>query len=235
MKYIKGIAVVLSTFVFISCGNSSTEETTQTPSAPSLPAITTPGNVSLNPDTTKQPVVTATSTIPSTTPVITPSTARLNPAHGQPGHRCEIAVGASLDAAPASPVVAPATTPVVSQTNPGMTISPAPASATVTPATTTVAKGMNPAHGQPGHRCDIAVGAPLDSKPTTQPAVTTTQLPFVESDQVKPTPIVTPVMPAKTDPLVTAPGMNPPHGQPGHSCDISVGAPLNSAPVKKNK
>ena len=26
--------------------------------------------------------------------------------------------------------------------------------------------GLNPAHGQPGHRCDIAVGAPLNSKPT---------------------------------------------------------------------
>ena len=27
------------------------------------------------------------------------------------------------------------------------------------------ASGMNPPHGQPGHRCDIAVGAPLNSKP----------------------------------------------------------------------
>ena len=30
--------------------------------------------------------------------------------------------------------------------------------------------------------------------------------------------------------IVTAPGMNPPHGQPGHRCDIAVGAPLASAP-----
>jgi len=30
----------------------------------------------------------------------------------------------------------------------------------------------------------------------------------------------------------TAPGMNPPHGQPGHRCDIAVGAPLNSPPAK---
>src|SRR5687768_8224885 len=30
------------------------------------------------------------------------------------------------------------------------------------PATSTSA-GMNPAHGEPGHRCDIAVGAPLNS------------------------------------------------------------------------
>jgi len=27
--------------------------------------------------------------------------------------------------------------------------------------------GMNPPHGEPGHRCDIAVGAPLNSKPAT--------------------------------------------------------------------
>jgi uncharacterized protein YhfF len=41
---------------------------------------------------------------------------------------------------------------------------------TVKPGTTTsqvlpTAKGMNPAHGQPGHRCDISPGAPLNSKP----------------------------------------------------------------------
>ena len=29
-------------------------------------------------------------------------------------------------------------------------------------------------------------------------------------------------------PQQTAPGMNPPHGQPNHRCDIPVGAPLNS-------
>lgn len=79
---------------------------------------------------------------------------------------------------------------------------------------TTNAK-LNPAHGQPGHRCDIAVGAPLDSKPV-QPTntVTTAQPPVNVSTQ--PT--------AQT----TAPGMNPPHGQPNHRCDIAVGAPLNS-------
>ena len=27
------------------------------------------------------------------------------------------------------------------------------------------ANGLNPAHGQPGHRCDIAVGQPLSSAP----------------------------------------------------------------------
>jgi hypothetical protein len=70
---------------------------------------------------------------------------------------------------------------------------------------------MNPAHGQPGHRCDIAVGAPLNSKPTQQTATTAT---------------------ANNQPVQqVAPGMNPPHGQPGHRCDIAVGAPLDSKPV----
>ena len=35
--------------------------------------------------------------------------------------------------------------------------------------------GLNPAHGQPGHRCDIQVGAPLDSKPTQATVNTTPQ------------------------------------------------------------
>ena len=32
-------------------------------------------------------------------------------------------------------------------------------------------------------------------------------------------------------PVKTAPGMNPPHGQPGHDCSIAVGSPLKSSPV----
>ncbi len=83
---------------------------------------------------------------------------------------------------------------------------------------TTTAPGMNPPHGQPGHRCDIAVGAPLNSpKAATQPA------------QVAPTTIKAPTNIAA--PTTTAPGMNPPHGQPGHRCEIAVGAPLNSQPA----
>ena len=93
----------------------------------------------------------------------------------------------------------------------------------VNPATnvTPTAPGMNPPHGQPGHRCDIAVGAPLNSKPNPQPVVTK-----------QPVQTVTTQQPAVLTP--TAPGMNPPHGQPGHRCDIAVGAPLNSAPPKKD-
>jgi hypothetical protein len=85
--------------------------------------------------------------------------------------------------------------------------------------------GINPAHGQPGHRCDIAVGAPLNSAPTqTQTQTTTTQT--AQTMQVNPgKQVVTTTMAA---PVKVAKGMNPSHGQPGHRCDIPVGAPLNS-------
>jgi hypothetical protein len=83
--------------------------------------------------------------------------------------------------------------------------------------------GLNPAHGQPGHRCDISVGAPLNSKPAAQNAS-----PVAVNSS--PAPAITAVAPAVNQ-QVTAPGMNPPHGQPGHRCDISVGAPLNSKPA----
>ena len=87
-------------------------------------------------------------------------------------------------------------------------------------------KGINPAHGQPGHRCDIAVGAPLNSAPTQQVQATQGQTVQVNPNQQK---MVTTTTAA---PVKVAKGMNPPHGQPGHRCDIAVGAPLNSPPAK---
>jgi hypothetical protein len=86
---------------------------------------------------------------------------------------------------------------------------------------TTTAAGANPAHGQPGHRCDIPVGAPLNS-----PIATTTP------QQNKPVPaatVTTTTTPTVTTTVPTTPtpeGMNPPHGQENHRCDIAVGAPL---------
>lgn len=83
--------------------------------------------------------------------------------------------------------------------------------------------GLNPEHGQPGHRCDISVGAPLDSPPQNMPSQPTAAAqpntngdgPFLVNDQAKgriqqenggtPTPQ------GNT-------GTNPPHGQPGHVC-----------------
>lgn len=154
--------------------------------------------------------------------------AGLNPPHGQPNHRCDIAVGAPLNSAPAK-ATAPVTYSKPGQTFPGMLQNPGKAvtnnapvvqpgtAATVqqTTAATPVnakktAAGMNPAHGQPNHRCDIPVGAPLNSKPAK--AGNTVQT----------------AAPVNTVPATNAAGqkLNPPHGQPGHDCTIEVGKPL---------
>lgn len=93
---------------------------------------------------------------------------------------------------------------------------------------TAVAEGMNPPHGQPGHRCEIPVGAPLNSEPTktaTPSATTGGNTPVLTTPS---SPVLTP-QPASTagsTPAATPAGMNPPHGQPGHDCAIPVGSPL---------
>lgn len=118
---------------------------------------------------------------------------------------------------------------------------------TTTPATegtvSTTAEGvkLNPAHGQPGHRCEIAVGAPLDgsatpnqaAQPQAQPAANNgkgflgggnTSAPSAPAQQVQ-------AQPQQAAPAQqTVAGMqgkpNPAHGQPGHRCDVQVGQPL---------
>lgn len=78
-------------------------------------------------------------------------------------------------------------------------------------ATTAEPGALNPPHGQPGHRCDIAVGAPLDG---SRPA---------QNSPLK----VSPLQNQSSTPAAKpADGLNPPHGQPGHRCDIKVGDPL---------
>lgn len=101
-----------------------------------------------------------------------------------------------------------------------------PTTVTTQPGTTNSA-GLNPAHGEPGHRCDIPVGSPLNSKPAQQPVVNNSQV--VQPPVIQQTGTTT--IPA-TGNTTTAPGMNPAHGQPGHRCDIAVGAPLNSKPTQ---
>ncbi|MBL0339922.1 MAG: hypothetical protein IPP71_02815 [Bacteroidetes bacterium] len=110
---------------------------------------------------------------------------------------------------------------------------------------TTTADGLNPAHGMPGHRCEIAVGAPLSSAPAAAAPVTINTETPTDQNQIQgattvqapppSTPVQAPTsimnstsgsVPVSAAPVTTAPGMNPPHGQPGHDCAIAVGAPL---------
>jgi len=84
----------------------------------------------------------------------TSSSSAPNPAHGQPGHRCDIAVGAPLN----SPSTSPAQ-PQVQTVSSGQAPVVVTPTASASPADPNVK--LNPAHGQPGHDCSIAVGAPL--------------------------------------------------------------------------
>ncbi len=132
-----------------------------------------------------------------------PAGTAVNPPHGQPGHRCEIEVGAPINS---STSVAPPQK-ISTDITPQSVQNPTSAQKMVT------APGMNPPHGEPEHKCEIAVGAPLNSAPSSAVPVTTTSLaPAVQTSA----PIAS----------TTAPGMNPPHGEPGHKCEIAVGAPL---------
>jgi hypothetical protein len=85
----------------------------------------------------------------------------------------------------------------------------APVKKTVTPVKSGGDVAMNPAHGQPGHRCDISVGAPLNSAPT--PVKTNDQVSDLVLDKGG-------ALPKGT--------LNPAHGQPGHRCDVKVGEAL---------
>jgi hypothetical protein len=71
-----------------------------------------------------------------------------NPPHGEPGHRCDIEVGAPLNS-PAG------NKPAASQAQPMASPAPVPSQAPAGSAR------VNPPHGQPGHDCAVAVGAPL--------------------------------------------------------------------------
>ena len=218
MKYFSFLAFTAFMFTWMACsdGKSVDETGTTLTSQPLTPVSSTtqPQIITTNIDSQSKPTVTTSSVS---------TAAGLNPAHGQPGHRCDIAVGAPLNSKPAE------------QTTPTITTSPATQPFTISTdkpsqpaATTAVAPGMNPAHGQPGHRCDIAVGAPLSTpvSPTYKPPTANSETAPINitTDQAA-KPEVTPA--GATIPVVAA-GTNPPHGQPGHRCDLAVGAPLNT-------
>lgn len=78
------------------------------------------------------------------------------------------------------------------------------------PAQPAATAALNPEHGQPGHRCDIAVGAPLNSPAANQATIPASSAPTLSA-------------PANASGSVS---LNPPHGQPGHDCAIPVGQPL---------
>lgn len=143
----------------VSCKNTkSTESQTKVPTASA--ENTAQGNNAENPSAAQQNTAVVTTSTPGNKPA-------LNPAHGEPYHRCDIAVGAPIDSpAPAqnaAPQVVPQQAPVNNNsfnTNP-ISPSAAPAPSVSSTSASGPKPALNPAHGEPHHRCDLQVGAPL--------------------------------------------------------------------------
>ncbi|MGG5505684.1 MULTISPECIES: hypothetical protein [unclassified Myroides] len=126
------------------------------------------------------------------------------------------------------PASTPTPEPTKEATEEATPAQPTPVASTpaTTNQTTAASSKLNPAHGQPGHRCDIPVGTPLDApagggmQTSAAPVAASQGQPFLVNDQAK-------------DRIMQEQGqsassgkINPPHGQPGHRCDIQVGQPL---------
>jgi hypothetical protein len=111
-------------------------------------------------------------------------------------------------------LVQPGNTPVVPVTDQPMAPSAGTGSQQVP--LQEVRTALNPKHGMPGHRCDIPEGAPLNSTPPpagNNPSAINAPMP--------------PLTPTPAPPPQTGVKLNPKHGEPGHRCDLQVGAPLN--------
>jgi hypothetical protein len=167
MKTYLVLNTVLILFILNSCSPAKQDsgQTRQIPVLPpnqelSSPVITEPGQP-LEAEPAEQPLTEQTN-----------AEVMLNPPHGEPFHRCDIPVGAPLSSAPAN---------TTRQATPGPAVSAAPRTTSnptaptienamrrnssqtqnTAPANTGTKPALNPPHGQPWHRCDIAVGSPL--------------------------------------------------------------------------
>lgn len=128
-----------------------------------------------------------------------------------------------------SKILAPAIVSNLSDSNKQITAAPANVAQPVvvsnnqpqTAAPASNVAGLNPAHGQPGHRCDIAVGAPLNS-PAAKTVGANAARPQIQNMN---TPVAVPAGSIKTNSTAR---LNPEHGQPGHDCSVQVGAPLKN-------
>jgi len=86
---------------------------------------------------------------------------------------------------------------------------------------------LNPPHGEPGHVCEIPVGEPLDgSGAVGSDAGATQNIQMGTGMNMAPQTMTIP----STQGTPTQGGgsgrINPPHGEPGHVCEVPVGEPL---------
>lgn len=169
------IAVLaLATLASCSPARQDSGQTQQVPVLPSPQEQPVPAN----PEPV-QPVEAETAAQPATEPEQNNAEVMLNPPHGEPFHRCDIPVGAPLNSKPAGTTRQTTANPVQAATparaNPAPATTNNPTAPTIqnaqrmnpsqaqrtTPANSGTKPRLNPPHGQPWHRCDIAVGSPL--------------------------------------------------------------------------
>ena len=105
----------------------------------------------------------------------------------------------------------------------------------IIPVNTNKSLALNPAHGEPGHDCSIAVGAPLNSAKSgasqqSQPIMQNGNAGQIQPNSVTSTPAASPApvmaIPNNKTPAGTSGKVNPAHGEPGHDCSKPVGEPL---------
>ena len=89
----------------------------------------------------------------------TDGSVKLNPAHGEPGHVCELPVGAPLDGS--TPAANMGIDPSATSGPNSITMPPQFGTTPATPGIELPSGTPNPAHGAPGHKCELQVGDPL--------------------------------------------------------------------------
>lgn len=144
MKITSYIIIAASLVFFMGCSEGESKSTPPTEEMNSLPVTSAPAPVA------------APAEMPAASAPANGSVA-LNPAHGEPGHRCDIAVGAPLNSAPQAPAGGQQQVTVAPQPSFNGPVMPQPSA----PAAGASTGKVNPAHGEPGHDCSIPVGAPL--------------------------------------------------------------------------
>ena len=112
-------------------------------------------------DTSKKATI-AQPTLTTNSATATNPVASTNPPHGQPGHVCGPTGGAPISVSPSAN--ATSTTPIMQPSaNQPLQNSSAAQTPSLQLGTSNAKAGarLNPAHGQPGHDCNIEVGKPL--------------------------------------------------------------------------
>lgn len=195
------ITIIVFAFIILNSCNQAKQDSGQTDQAPVQPTTqeNNPAESAESSDAVEADTVQQSSTEQENAEVM------LNPPHGEPNHRCDIPVGEPL---PSSSANEQKETEVM----------------------------LNPPHGEPNHRCDIPVGDPLPATSENAASQTTSrQVQNTEPDLAN-NPMAPTVENAKRlnstqsrsteSPAGEKPRLNPPHGEPWHSCDIAVGSPL---------